>query len=255
MIDIYSVGRVYFAAATLGAHSNAPPAGFRQKDVRFLLALFFNWVEPALDSHVHNTQVSRFMEGLVAQGFATRTRSKPQRYQLTRPGLIEIINRLTQIPAHAAPDQFFFVYYFLRNYGTRLSEMVEQKEHRLPRAFQVELKSLLDHEELLIRQIKAVTLEIEKFDGRIRDTQGAHDLAKDNTDKPVDEVIRLIEQHFPYDLHAVKPMSQLLGEFPPALRQHELIAGNRCRVGFLWKPQQELLKNYLSILKSFSRTT
>lgn len=255
MIDIFAVGRVYFAAAALGAHSNAPPAGFRQKDVRFLLALFCNWVEPTLDSQIHNTQVSRFTEGLVSMGFATRSRSKPHRYQLTRPGLIEIINRLTQLPAHPHPDQFFFVYYFLRNYGGRLAEMVEQKEQRIPRAFQVELKALLDHEELLNRQIRAVTLEIEKFDGRIRDTQGAHDLAKDNSDKGVDEVIRLIEQHFPYDLHAVKPMSQLLGEFPPALRQHELTTGNRCRVGFLWKPQQELLKNYLAILKNFSRIT
>lgn len=129
--------------------------------------------------------------------------------------------------------------------------MVGQKENRIPRAFQIELKSLLDHEELLHRQTRSLETAIAIFDEKIRDTLGARDLALANRDRGVNEIAKLVEQHFPYDMNAVKPMGELLAEFPPPLRLHELTEGNRCRVDYLWRPQREMLVNYLKILKSF----
>lgn len=254
MIDVFSQYRRFFAAATLGAHSNfLSQGGFRQKDVRFLLMLFLNWMEPSTkgaDQKVHNTQLSRYLEDLKSAGFASKRAASGRRpvYQLTRTGLVELIGQLTEVPVPPPFDQFFFVYYFVRNYGARLTEMVAQKESRLPRSFQLELAALLDHHELLEQQIKAVRLDIQKLEARVKETKGAYELARKNQDRGADEMIRLVALHYPYDLNSTKPMGELMGEIPAPLRGYEMIEGNHARLKYLWEPQLEYLKGYLASL-------
>ncbi|MGZ5278780.1 MAG: hypothetical protein ACXWC9_02485, partial [Pseudobdellovibrionaceae bacterium] len=174
MVDLYSVYRLYFVAAILGAHSNFSNEGFRQKDVRFFIGLFFNWMDSTtkgVDDKIHNTQVSRYLEALVSDGYAVKLgRGRTPRYQLTRTGLLEMVGQLGQVPVGAPLERFFFVFYFMRTYGARLTELVAQKENRIPKSFQIELQSLLDTNELLNQQIRYVQLEIRKLEVRLQDT-------------------------------------------------------------------------------------
>ncbi len=260
MVDLFSIYRVYFVAAALGAHSNAPENGFRQKDVRFLLGLFLNWMDATtkgVDETIHNTQISRYLEGLVKSGHASRVgKQRAPSYQLTRTGLLELVSQLTHVPVGSPIEQFFFVYFFARTYGERLKELVAQKENRLPRSFQVELEALLDHRELLEQQIRATQLEIKKLESRIQDTKGAHALAMKLSAQgaKVDELIAAVESRYPYDLNSQKPMSELFREVPPPLRQWELTVGNLHRADFLWSSMKEYLQDYVKTLQRLAKS-
>ena len=255
MIDLFGSYRVYFVAATLGAHSNLGLEGFRQKDLRFLLGLFLNWVDATtkgVDETIHNTQVARYLDALVRDGHAKKSaKGRSPHYQLTRSGLLELVTQLTKVPVVAPLEQFFFVYYFVRTYGERLVELVAQKENRLPRSFQVELAALLDHTDMIERQIRFVELEIKKLDGRLQDTIGASKAAQELSRKGVgtDAIIKDVAQRFPYELNSQKAMSELMYEIPPQLRLWELTLGNQNRAGFLWAPLQFYLRGYLETLR------
>jgi hypothetical protein len=254
MTDLFSYCRIYFIAATLGAHSNFLQEGFRQKDVRFLVGLFLNWMEAStkgVDEKIHNTQISRFLDQLLKNGYATKSARGPApRYQLTRAGLLELVSQLVQVPVPAPFEQFFFVFYFVKNYGSRLTELVAQKENRLPRSLQVELESLLDLKEILDQQIRFVQLEIRKLEERMKETKAAALLASQLSAKgaSADEMIRSVEQLFPYEMNSQKKMSDLFREIPPALRIWELTTGNTNRYEILWASQKDSLEGYLKAL-------
>jgi len=254
MIDIFSSYSVFFAAAAIGAHSNFVE-GFRQRDVRFLLGMFLNWVNSTtkgVDERVHNTQIARFLDGLVSVGHATRKGSgHSRRYQLTRGGLLGLVEQMVSLQMQAPVEHFFFVFYFVKNYGPRLTELSAQKESKLPKSAQIELSALLDSTELLHRQKRAVQLELQKLEGRIFETEGAAKLARDLVGKGrgSDEIVASVEQMFPYDLNSVKPMSELFREVPPALRLWELTSGNDARARLLWRPFKTYLMGYLEVLE------
>jgi hypothetical protein len=229
--------------------------GFRQKDVRFLLGLFLNWVDSTVknvEESVHNTQISRYLDGLVRGGFASvKTGAGRKRYQLGRAGMLELVGRITRVPVQAPLEQFFFAHYFVKTYRARLTELVAAKENRLPRSLQLELEALLDPEEMRTQQLRAVQLEIRKLESRIQETLGAAALSakleKEGT--AVEEMVRAVEQKFPYDLNNAKPMSELFHEVPPHLRGWELTVGNRNRAEILWGPMRDYLRDYAEILK------
>ncbi len=254
MTDLFSYCRIYFIAAALGAHSNFLQQGFRQKDVRFLIGLFLNWMDAStkgVDEKIHNTQISRFLDQLLKDGYATKSgRGSVPRYQLTRAGLLELVGQLVHAPVPAPFEQFFFVFYFVKTYGSRLTELVAQKENRLPRSLQVELQSLLDLKEILDQQIRFVQLEIRKLEERMKETKGAAQLASQLSTKgaSADEMIRSVEQLFPYEMNSQKKMSDLFREIPPALRIWELTTGNTNRYEILWASQKESLEGYFKVL-------
>ena len=114
---ILNRGEIFAAAATIAAHASVYQDGFRQRDVRFLLQLFLNWVERTLGNSpmpISNTQVYRYLEDLVKEGYAKANRRATQPvYRLTRVGLLELVNRIVNKREDNLPDQFFFLCYFL----------------------------------------------------------------------------------------------------------------------------------------------
>ena len=104
---------IFFATATVGAHANASKSGFRQRDVKFLIELFSNWVESSLGTFsipVQNTQVSRYLSGLADEGYARRISRKGRpTYRLTRIGLIELISRIVERNYISQKEEFFFL--------------------------------------------------------------------------------------------------------------------------------------------------
>src|SRR5262245_51590688 len=119
--------RVLFHAAAIAAHARFNKEGFRQKDFRFLIELFSNWLEATLEGsslEVENTQIARYLTGLVEEGWAKQTGGTRPRYRLTRDGLVEQLSRLVDRQYWWPIEDFFFVYYFLDSYRHRIEGLI-----------------------------------------------------------------------------------------------------------------------------------
>lgn len=242
---------VLTGAATIAAHANAASDYFRQKNVRFLIELFFNWTEEGI-VQINNTQVLRHLQNLVDDGLAKKSiKAKHPRYRLTRPGLLEIVRRLTDNPAVESPAQFLFLYYFIRSYGPRITELVENEGSDFPTAIKLEIASLLDSAKLLNTEIESVKLKIRKLTERIKEVEKAHYLTKSllKKGKSVPEVVRQINSNFPYSLNSQKPLTELFSELPVDGGRWELEQGNIQRVNVLWKNSKTMKENYLQLLE------
>ena len=56
--------QLFVATAVVAAHANVSKGGFRQRDVKFWIELFSNWVESALPAEVlevQNNQILRYI--------------------------------------------------------------------------------------------------------------------------------------------------------------------------------------------------
>ncbi len=250
---------VFVAAATIAAHANGGEAGFRQRDVRFLIELFSNWVDISLVHgvlEVKNTQVQRYLETLAADGCAKRqTRAGKQPvYRLTRLGLLELLSRISNRPSGGRPEHFLFLYYFLCNYGPRISELIRAEGRHFPSAMRLEIEALLDYRRLLADEISAVTREIRQLDERIDDAVRAGELATRLFAKgvPITEVVAELEKRYPYELNNRKPLSELIGGVPPDLGRWELTEGNLARPAQMWNPVRSLFAAYLAALKKLA---
>ena len=252
---------IFVASAVVAAHASADREGFRHKDVKFLIELFSNWLEVSLpDSvlEVQNTQVARYMHELGEEGFSRRlSRKGYPRYLLTRIGLIELLSRIINRTYFHAPEQFFFLVYFVKNYRERLTEMVRSEGRQFPIALKIEIEELLNVKALVQREVDAVEKEIRKLDERMRDAKSTSSLVTKllKAGEPFGEVVAEAERLYPYDLNTMKPLTQLIAEIPKELRQWELEYGNMCRVRELWEPSKGMLQAYLRELKKLARET
>lgn len=247
---------LFAAAATIAAHANAPLDGFRQRDVRFTIELFTNWVESVFDGSVielKNTQVSRYLDDLAKDGFTRRlTRQGRPCYKVLRIGLIELLSRLNPGPRYVQPEQFFFVYYFMNNYRERLMRMVEDEGKQFPLALKLEVETLLDTETLVRHQLQYAKLELHKLEDRISDSLKSGKLATKLFAQALDpaEVAQRVEERYPYGLNSQKPLSELISEVPEDIGRWELETGAFRRVEDLWSPTRSMLLTYVKTLKA-----
>lgn len=248
---------VYVAAASIAAHASIPATGFRQRDVRFFIELFTNWVNWALNDELlvlSNTQVARYLDKLVEEGFARRMlrNSQPQ-YHLTRTGLIELVSTIVKQSQSIQPTHFCFRYYFIKSYKPRLFELIEKEGTRFPLALRLELEGLLDEKAIVKGQIKVLERERKKLDSRIYEALQSAVLAKKRfaEAKKIDAVAAEIEKLYPYELNSQKPLSELLSGIPAELARWELETGNTLRANLLWAPARALFDTYLESLRKF----
>ena len=246
----------FVAAATIAAHANASADGFRQRDVRFLIELFSNWVETTFEGQVlnlSNTQVLRYLDELVSEGFARRThRQKRPSYFLTRTGLIELLGRLVPESLHIQAEHFFFLYYFLTNYRPRIERLVEAEGKQFPLSLRLELENLLDADSLARGQLAFAKLELKKLEARIKDAEAGRQLAAKllSDEKELSEIALEVERSYPYELNSQKPLSELLSEIPDDLAVWEITEGSKMRVAHIWQPSLLLLSRYIECLES-----
>lgn len=240
---------VFFSSATLAAHSSSDEDGFRQRDVRFFAELFLNWTEELghTESALQNTQVLRYLEALVKEGYARKARrTASPSYRLTRLGLLEVTSRLVSPHHSAGPSRFLFVLSFLRSYRERIEDLVRREGQQFPLSLKLELEALLDPEALLASELKRVESAIVRLDSRIGEAQETAALCRrlSASRVPFPEVVAEIEDRYPYELNTQKPLSQLISSIAPDQRQWELEQGTLLRSTNLWKPQLALLKEY-----------
>lgn len=243
------------ATATVAAHANARAEGFRQRDVRFMMELFCNWMEnppPASPALIQNTQVLRYLKEL-EQGGLLRTirRGKRPLYRLTRTGLMELIAAAVSGAGVESPNQFFFLYYFIDSYRPKIFELIKAEGKQFPYALELELQGLLDSEQLLAREIKNAERKLRELDERIVEGQKAAQLTRDMNAKKVPylDIVRKWEELYPYGLNSHKPLTELFTEIAPDLVRWEIETGNVNRVDKMWQPCRGLHVRYLETLK------
>lgn len=252
---------VFFATATIAAHASAvgdtfsSVAGFRQKDAKFLIDLFSNWTQslelsPSLP--VQNTQIARYLEYLVKNGYARRvTRQTRPLYRLTRTGLIELLSRLVHKTYTSERERFFFVFYFVKNYAARIEGLVKAEGKEFPYALKLELENLFDTGSFIKREVEAAEKALKRLDARIQDGIKSSDLIATGLKarRDIDELVKEVESRYPYELNSQKPLSELIASIPQNIRTWELNEGNKLRVTELWQPTRVLLKAYIEEVK------
>lgn len=264
--SVFDQYEVYVCTAIVAAHSNIhlelknknrhlQVEGFRQKDVKFLIELFFNWAEliPQINN-LQTTQVQRFLNNLVKEGFARRlSKDKHPTYRLTRVGLIELLKRIVTPNKIIKLEDFLFINYFLENYRARIEELVKLEGVQFPYALQVELEALFDTKKLLRDQISLLEMEVKKLQNRIDLGYKSSSLATKlfNSNLDLDVVVEEIEKFYPYDLNSQKPLSELIVQIPAKTARWELTLGNINRAKQLWAPLLKARMVHLEVLRSF----
>lgn len=239
--------RALFDAAAIGAHARFSAQGFRQKDLRFLIELFSNWLESAMEGPslaVENTQIARYLDVLVNDGLAKQTGGPKQpRYRLTRVGLMESLARLVHRRHWWPIEEFFFVYHFLESYHARIEALIAKEGSMFPCTMKLEIAQLLDLKSLVARQEQLLDREIAKLDLRIGDCRKTSELARKLKERGIasDLILKEIQEKVPYQLNNQKPMAELFRETPEENWIWEMEVGSQQRAVRIFTPLKELL--------------
>jgi hypothetical protein len=241
------------AAAVIAAQATLESSGFRQRDVRFFLELFSNWLQSTTGSwtlSVHNTQVQRALELDAKVGWAKRIGRTPPRYRLTPEGLVELLRRMVQRKNLARLDEFFLVFHILDAYGVRLRGLVEHSGMFASKTLALDVNELIDPRKLVLRERASVAREIERLSLRIDESRQTSALTRKllHEKRPLGETIAAVQRRFPYELNSQKPLTELLEDLPVPWRRAEVEEIAEQRASSLWQPTRELLVAYDRIL-------
>lgn len=238
--------RSLFHAAAIAAHARFTKEGFRQKDLRFLIELFSNWLETSLEGsslEVENTQIARYLHGLVEEGWAKQSGTAIPRYRLTRDGLVEQLSRVVDRPHWWPIEDYWFVFYFLDSYRERLNTLITRAGPLYTGPMKLAIQQLLDARRLSQRQEELLSMEIAKLDLRITDSRKTMALVRDGKakGKSSEAILGEIQQRVPYQLNNQKPMHELFKETPDENWLWEMEIGSHKRATRIWIPFREML--------------
>jgi hypothetical protein len=245
---------VYLEAATLAAHASFIETGFRVRDLKFFTELFLNWSDDLdlTSTPFQNTQLCRYLDGLAADGFTRQaTRAKVPTFRLTRLGLLELLNRLTNTAHPLPPAQSFFRLSFLKSYKPWLEQLVKREGSNFPPALATELAALLDIESIIMHEMRRLERALIKLEQRISDARAMSKLTTNRlaAGVPLADIVREIESRYPYELNSMKPLRELIASIAPDQRIWELQTGSSLRASVMWQPQREILKETLQQMK------
>lgn len=237
-------------AALIGAYIQQAGAAFRQRDVRFLMELFWNWqssplTRPRLE-RIHNNQIKRALSDLVSSGFASQ---RDTTYKLTRAGILHALNQIRQAGLEGRFEEFLFCRFFLKSYHERIFRLIEQ-DTPMPLAFRSEVRELFDTAKLERAKREALKRERQYFEDRISETENAVRFVESGlkSKTPLPEIVQEIERRFPYELNFQRPLSQLMNVTESSLLVSELTEGNRLRMKELWRHYCNQIDAQLSFL-------
>jgi len=245
-------------ASLVAAEASHAGAGFRQRDVRFFIELFSNWIRATHGEHsfpVHNAQTQRLLDRLVREGRAKRVpRSSPPVYRLTGLGLVESLSQLVNPPRLGPMEEFFLVLHLVRTYGSRLRAMVKGGEPISSAPVRVDIDQLLHVGRLIRRQTERVDLELEKLALRIEEAKATQALSAKlfAAGRSLEEVTLAVQRKYPYELNSHKPLGELIAALPPAWGRMELEEASGQRADQIWGPTHALLAAYREILDGLS---
>jgi len=246
---------IFAIAACLGAQTMFAAEGFRQKDLKFLIEMFSNWVDITLKDRVltvHNTQIMRYLNSLVAEGYAQKiTRKGQSRFRLTRVGLISLLTQLIQRPPQFPLEHFFFAFHMVETYRAQIENLVKSEGQQFPSALKIELDALFNLEKILNEQVAYVRTELRKLKQRIEDSENVEKLVKKMRaeKRSISEIATAIEQQYPYDLNSQKPLAQFYNEIPKQVADWILDRAIGSRREQIWIPLVSILEKHLEVLE------
>jgi len=242
------------SASTIACHANAHDQGFRQRDLRRMIEFSVNWAYPEFDEGgipVENTQIRRYLDQLVSEGFARKSRAKMPRYSLTRMGLIELVSCMVNRRYFYNKDEFFYLYYIVRDYQRGLKRIIEREGARLSYGSRLELAELFNSKAVLENQLFYSEQELKKLGQRMQDQTNIARFAKSFIDEnlPYEELTKEVDRRFPYCFNGAIPLSQFVKNVTPRRIIWELCVGSVKRRDHVWKPAYEALELHVAQLK------
>jgi hypothetical protein len=243
------------AAAVIAAQATGSDGNFRQRDVRFFIELFSNWMQSTTLSwslEIHNAQVLRHLNVAVSAGWARRVGRTPPQYRLTPEGLLELLGRLGTRKNLTRLDEFFLVFHFFDAYASRLVALVERSGPLASRSLAVSVHELLDKKALVARERAMVARELERLAIRSEESREIAGIARERLGRgeALSAVIGVIQREFPYELNSQKPLHALFAAFPEPWQRAELVDAAARRADGFWAPTRALLLAYDGILAS-----
>ena len=251
--DLFSENEAIVAAAVVAAQATLGSDGFRQRDVRFYISVFSNWLEATTGAwtlDLHNAQVQRYLDLLVKTGWAKRPGRKPPRYCLTPEGLVRLLERIGERKNLKRFDEFFFILHVFHAYGDRLRGLVQQSGPFHSKSLSVDLDELLDFRRLIARERELVQREALRLGVRSKESRATSELTRSLLAQghTLDDAVRAVERQFPYEMNSQKPLGELFAQLPAPFRRVELETIAELRATTLWEPTLALLQSYLTIL-------
>jgi hypothetical protein len=252
---------LFVIAACLGAQTIFSAEGFRQKDLKFLIEMFSNWVDITLKDRVlsvHNTQIMRYLQYLCAEGFAIKISRKGQpRFRLTRVGLITLITKLVERPPQFPLEHFFFGFHMIDAYRNQIESLVKSEGQQFPKALKIELDALFNLQRILDEQLSYVRTELRKLKQRIADSEAVETLVKRmrRENRSVKEIANEIDKQYPHDLHSQKPLSQVYNDLPKPVADWILDVAIAKRREQIWLPISEVLQKHIDVLEKLKKSS
>lgn len=254
---IFEIDRTLLAAALLAAHASYQEQGLRQRDLKFFFELFGAWSREFFHGEriqPNNMQIARVLRRFVAEGLARLSkRTRVPRYKLTRAGVLEATRMLVSEPSPTRIEDALFSLYFLRNYGSKIEDLIRSSAEQFPPSIASEVRALLDLQELkrilsskLSRQIQQ--LEQDTKNCHLSTTLGSRVY---NESQSLDEVALALQSSYPYHLNAQKPLRELYPELPPEIAKWELLEGPKVRAKEMWDPLLQILRKYRKMIEEF----
>jgi hypothetical protein len=248
---------IYFASGVIAAQANLRE-GFRPRDVRFYIELFTNWMNatrPPNLLELHNVQVTRYLEHLVASGHAQKGRGARPTFRLSRIGILFLMGEMTGAEGLLPMEDFFFVYCVVKSYGPLIAKLAEDERLRFPSGLRIELDELRDPQLLLKRQIRFAEKQRHRLELRAVEAMKSAQLARRllSGGSSLEEVVAAVQEKFPYELNYEKALRDLFKEIPEERRTWELVEGAENRATELWEPQKKHWESYLRTLRGLER--
>lgn len=244
-----------FSAGLLSAHAVSQEEGFRQRDLKFFIELFANWIETSFSLTslaIQNTQVSRYLVRCEKEGIVARKKKRAlPLYVLTRNGVVELLRRCVLTDHSSNPNHIFFIVTFIRGYKGRILDLLNSNM-QFSKALEDEMKELLDTKALLKRQISCLDRSIQRLQSRVDDGSNIALIVEEELGRGASEshIISRVQKEYPYELNNQRPLSELLSALPSELRYWELLRGSKLRSDQIFLP---LLSVSLEVKKQLQR--
>lgn len=240
----------FMSAALIAVHATAGSHGFRQRDVRFFLELFADWVRPG-SLVVHNAQVLRHLKTLVEQGQARASfRDGKPVYRLTSGGILELTGSLARAAETDAFEVFLFIHYFVASYRSLVESQLSGLRPPLPHGVLLEARMNLDPAGLAKRRLEHLEREIQRLDIRATESVATATLVVNHLREggTLQSATEEIQRRYPYQLNAQKPLRELMSQLPGELQRHELETGPGLRSELIWRPMLSCLAAQRDVL-------
>jgi hypothetical protein len=269
----------FIEAAVVAAHgATARLHGFRASDVRFFFLLFTNWIEHDVlrpEQDLDLTQVRRVLGRLAEQGWLERppadapvssrraapssrrgvkrpTRRPPpgERHVLTQKGLVGLVESIIEPRGRRALEEALFVACFASTYRSAILSRVRPDDGGLSGAARRRVSELLDPKRILASARRTHQELLADLEARV--AAGAklvQEVQRARGEGIADaDIVHRLERLGSYQLHRVRPLSELMASLPDDLLRVELDRGIAARTMLLFEPLAERTRAERAIL-------